>query len=99
MLEEKDENSIVAVRNASGHQGENERQSKKANRNTCGISSIKFVTNKSHVLVVQNNGIEMCKKVCCTCKVVVVVVFFLIRPIVFFLKPFSLPSPFRIIQF
>ena len=74
MLEEKDENSIVAVRNASGHQGENERQLKKANRNTCGISSIKFVTNKSHVLVLQNNGKEMCKKVCCTCKVVVVVV-------------------------
>ena len=67
LLEEKDENSIVAVRNASGHQGENERQLKKANRNTCGISSMKFVTNKSHVLVLQNNGKEMCKKVCCTC--------------------------------
>ena len=76
LLEEKDENSIVAVKNASGHQGENERQLKKANRNTYGISSIKFVTNKSHVLVLQNTGKEMCKKVCCTCKVVVVVVFF-----------------------
>ena len=76
LLEEKDENSIVAVKKASGHQGENERQLKKANRNTCEISSIKFVTNKSHVLVLQNNGKEMCKEVCCTCKVVVVVVAF-----------------------
>ena len=48
------------MRNASGHQGNNERQLKKANRNTCRISSIKFVTNKFHVLVVQNNGKEMC---------------------------------------
>ena len=39
-VEEKDENSVVAVRNSSGHQGENERQLKKANGNTCGISSI-----------------------------------------------------------
>ena len=68
---EKDENSMVAVRNASGHQGENERELKKANRNICGISSIKFVTNKSHVLVVQNNGKEMCRVLhvqsCCCC--------------------------------
>ena len=71
----------MAVRNVSG---ENERQLKKAKRNTCGISSIKFVTDKSQVLVLQNNSKEMCKKECCTCKVVVVVVFFLlIRPIVF----------------
>ena len=72
----------MAVRNVSG---ENERQLKKANRNTCGISSIKFVTDKSQVLVLQNNGKEMCKKECCTCKVadVVVVFFLLIRPIVF----------------
>ena len=33
---------------------------------------------KFHVLVVQNNGEEMYKKVCCTCKVV----FLLIRSIV-----------------
>ena len=36
-LEEKHENFIAAVRkkrNASGHQGENERQPKKVNRNT-----------------------------------------------------------------
>ena len=41
--------------------------------------------NKSHVLVVQNNGKEMSKKVYCTCKVVVIVGFFflLIRSIVF----------------
>ena len=33
---------------------------------------------KFHVVVVQNNGKEMYKKVCCTCKIV----FLLIRPIV-----------------
>ena len=35
LLEKRDENSIEAVRNASGDQGENERQLKKANRSTC----------------------------------------------------------------
>ena len=34
------------VRNASGHQGENERQRKKVNKNTYGISFIKRVTRK-----------------------------------------------------
>ena len=34
------------VRNASGHQGENERQRKKVNKNTYDISSIKRVTRK-----------------------------------------------------
>ena len=72
---------IVAVRNASGHQGENERQLKKANRNTCGISSIKFVTNKSHALVVQNNGKKNVQK---SVLYVQSFFFFLIRPIVFF---------------
>ena len=48
---------IVAARNACGHQDENERQrKKKANRNTWDISSIKRVTRKFHVVVVQNNG-------------------------------------------
>ena len=34
------------VRNASGHQGENERQRKKVNKNTYDISFIKSVTRK-----------------------------------------------------
>ena len=48
------------MRNASGHQGENEWQRKKVNRNTYNISSIKRV--KFHFVVVQNNGKEMYKK-------------------------------------
>ena len=56
---------------------------KKVNKNTFDISFIKRVTRKFLevlVLVVQNNGKEMYKKVCCTCKVA----FLLIRPIVVF---------------
>ena len=34
------------MRNASGHQGENEWQRKKGNRNTYNISPIKLVTRK-----------------------------------------------------
>ena len=34
------------------------------------ISSIKRVTTKFHVLVVQNNDKEMNKKVCCMCKAI-----------------------------
>ena len=49
---------------------------------------------KFHVVVVQNNGKEMHKKVGCTCKVA----FLLIRPIVIF-SPFSLPSPLSITRF
>ena len=77
------------MRNANGNQGENERQwkKKKVNKNMYEISSVKRVTRKFHVVVVQNNGKEMYKKVCCTCKVA----FLLIRPIVVF-SPFSLPS-------
>ena len=47
------------------------------------ISSIKRVTKKFlefQVVVVQNNGKEMYKRVCCTCKVA----FLLISPIVVF---------------
>ena len=47
------------MRNASGHQGENERREKeKKNReqNTCDISSIKRVTRRFHVVVVQNKS-------------------------------------------
>ena len=48
------------MRNASGHQGENEWQRKKGNRNTYNIFPIKLVTRKFlaefNVVVVQNNG-------------------------------------------
>ena len=69
------------MRNASGHQGENEWQRKKGNRNTYKIFPIKLVTRKFlaefNVVVVQNNGKKkMYEKVCFTCKVVVVVFFF-----------------------
>ena len=68
---------------------------RKVNENTYDISSKKSVTKKFlevfHVVVVQNNGKEMYKKVCCTCKVA----FLLIRPTVVF-SPFSLPSPLKV---
>ena len=63
--------------NASGHQSKvkmSGSEKKKVNENTYDISSIKRVTKKFwkfHVVVVQNNGKEMYKKVCCTCKVTV----------------------------
>ena len=66
---------------------------KKVNKNTHDISSIKRVTRnfwKFHVIVVQTNGKEMYKEVCCTCKVAVL----LIRLIVVF-SPFSLPTPLK----
>ena len=56
------------MRNASGHQGENERQWKtKLNKNTYDISSIKrvarnFLEFSLHIVVVQNNGKEIYKK-------------------------------------
>ena len=65
--------SSEKMRNASSHQGENERQWKKqqTKRNTYKISSlIKHVTWKFHVVVMQNNNREMYKKVCCISKVV-----------------------------
>ena len=43
----------------------------------------------------QNNCKEMCKKVCCKCKVA----FLLIRPIVVFLRSPALPSPLSIARF
>ena len=61
------------MRNASVHQGENERQWKKREQEHGSFW-------KFHVVVVQNNGKEMFKKVCCTRKVVIL----LIGPIVFF---------------
>ena len=81
------------MRNASGHQGENEWQRKKGNRNTYNISPIKLVTRKFlakfNVVVVQNNGKKMYEIVCFTCKVVF---FLLIRPTDLFWL-FSFPSP------
>ena len=62
------------IRNASGHQGENERQWKKSKQtknkkhnNMYDISSIKRVARNVlefslHIVVVQNNGKEMYKK-------------------------------------
>ena len=41
-----------------------------ASRNTYDVSPIKRVTRKFHLVVLQNNGKEMCKKVCCRSKVV-----------------------------
>ena len=41
---------------------------KNSNRNTYDNSSIKRVTRKFHPVVVQNNGKEMYKKVCCAWK-------------------------------
>ena len=76
---------VEKMRNASGQQGEASKvkmigSERKANRNTSWTKSsvntydiflpIKCVTRKFHVVVVQNNGKEMYKKVCCTCKVV-----------------------------
>ena len=73
------------MRNASGWQGEASKvkmsgsEKKKANRNTSNkifgehighLFSIKCVTRKFYAVVVQNNGKEINKKVCCTCKVV-----------------------------
>ena len=64
------------MRNASGHQCKVKMSGseKKVNENSYDISSIKRVSNirsfwKLYVVVVQNNGKEMYKKVCCTCKV------------------------------
>ena len=47
-----------------------------------------------HVVVVQNNGKGMYKKMCCTCKVGFF--FLLIRPIVVFHRSPALPSPLSI---
>ena len=76
------------MRNASVHQGENERQWKKREQEHGSFW-------KFHVVVVQNNGKEMFKKVYCTRKVVIL----LIGPIVFLLLLFSVPSPLSITRF
>ena len=69
-------------------------EKKIVNKNKYDISSIKRVTRKFHVVVVQNNGNEMYKKICCACKVALL----LITPIVVF-SPFSLPLPLGITRF
>ena len=49
------------MRNASGHQGENLRQEKKVNKTSKKSVTRKFL--EVSVIVVQNNGKEMYKKV------------------------------------
>ena len=86
------------MRNASGYQGENERQWKKSEKErvrkfhhkTC-YQEVYGTFRKFHGVVVQNNGKEIYKK-----RVLhVQSCLLLIRPIVVF-SPFSLPSPLSI---
>ena len=72
-------------------QGENERQWKKSDRKKRKLRSFW----KFYVVVVQNNGKEITKKVCCACKVAL----FLIRPIDVFHRSAALPSPLSITGF
>ena len=72
---------------------------KLVNENTYDNSFIKLVTKKFrkfHVVVLQNNGKEMYKKVCCASKLVF---FWLIGPIVVFYRSPALPSPLSITRF
>ena len=63
MLEEQHENFVAAVTMLAATNARlNERSEKKVNKNTYEISSVKRVTRKFHVVVVQNNGKEMYKK-------------------------------------
>ena len=64
---------------------ERKKEKKRSEREKYDMSSIKKCNQlrsfwKFHVVVVQNNGKEKYKKVCCTCNVA----FLLIRPIVVF---------------
>ena len=97
------------MRNASGQQTAASKvkmsgSEKIANRNPSNkifgehiryFLSIKCLTRKFHVVVVQSNGKEMYKKVCFTCRVVFLLL--LIRLLIFL--QFSLPSPFSIARF
>ena len=97
------------MRNASGQQTaaskvEMSGSEKIANRNTSNkmfgeriryFLSTKCVTSKFHVVVVQNNGKEMYKKVCLMWKVFLLLL--LIKLLIFL--QFSLPSPFSIARF
>ena len=53
---------------------------KKAIGKTYDVSSMKHVTRKFHVVVMQNNGKEMYKNVCCICKIV----YYLLDLLIFF---------------
>ena len=62
-------------RNASGHQGENERLGTQATKRLVSTHDISYVhvrcvTRNFQVMVVRNNVKEMYNKVCCTCQVV-----------------------------
>ena len=85
------------MRNASGHQCKEKMNGseKKSEREHVRHFLHKKSFWRFHVVVVQNNGKEMYKKVCCTCKVV----FLLIRPIVVFHRSPVLPSPLSITRF
>ena len=89
------------MRNASGQQDENERQwEKKANRNTSNkifvstynIFSIKRVTSKFQVATTMA---EKCTKKCAAGAKL----FFCWLDLMFFVLPFSLPTPFGIARF
>ena len=100
LLEEQHENFVAAVTKWEMLAATNARWKwaavkKKVNENTYDISSIKKSFWRFHDVVVQNNGKEMYKKVCCTCKVA----FLLIRPIVVFHRSPALPSPLSITRF
>ena len=77
LLEEQHENFVAGgdkMRNASGHQGENERQwKKKVNKNTYDISFIKRVTRKflevSRCSRAKKQQRNEKKKMCCTYKI------------------------------
>ena len=99
LLEEQHEHFVAAVkvRNACGHQGENEQQWKKVNKNTYDSSFIKRVTRKFLEVLrcsLPKQRQRNVQKSVFKCKVA----FLLIRPI-FVFSPFSLPSPLSITQF
>ena len=84
------------MRNASSHQCKEKMSGseKKVKENAFDVFSIKKFL-EVRVVVVQNNGKDMYKKGCCTCKIV----FLLIRPIVVFHRSPALPSPLSTTRF
>ena len=89
MLEEQHENFVAGgdkMRNASDHQGENERQwKKKVNKNAYDISFIKRVTRKFLEVSRCSRAKKQQRNVQKKCATFFFVTFFLIRPIVVFL--------------
>ena len=82
------------MRNGGGQQGKNGSE-KKANKSTSNkifgeratfFFSINSVTRKFHVVVVQDNGKEMYRKVCCSCKVLFLLLIRLLRLTLCFFK-------------